>query len=153
MSTIISDIANGIEKGENKRNNCILLEDAMLPGMAVYETPSPDIHRVRMVGAATKIGLLAGILGQRYDQNLDGTSTNKVTASGDESWYVSEGYCPAFIEAPSQHFPIGTLLYCGTGSTVADGYLSTTVNAEAIAELVEPMGPSDEVGIIKLLRG
>ena len=137
-----------MKKGSN-HTKTLNLTETIAVGRAVIKTSADDIRNIKAADNAVPYG----ILGQRYDQDLDGSK-----ASGEKSITIVEGYTCAWIENDGNAHFEGELLYGGSGATVNDGYLSFTKptetldSSEPFAELVDSSESGATVGIIKILR-
>ena len=139
----ISDIANGIELGEN-RSEGVELGEAIKAGKAVKKSTAAKVIK----STTSDDGLFLGIMGEHYNVDLDTQIT-----SGYDGTVVTEGYCPAFVDDPGESLYAGAKLYEPEST---DGNLSWTAGSadkeEPVATLVRDISNGDTVAIIKLVR-
>lgn len=144
----IADVANSDKLGENRADSVKCIVEAYM-GYAMVRTSE---NQMRPITAADNLHG-AGICGQKYNNKMD-----ESVASGEVGPLILEGYTPAFIETSASKIPAGSNLYCGSGATVNDGYLSSvkpteTLNsADPFAVLIADVEIGDNVGIVKLKR-
>jgi len=138
-NTSISDVADAIELGENRRDTGTL-DAAANAGQLMKETATGFDLNDLVNGAR-------GVLRDRYDTDID-----TQIAINTEVEVTTRGYVAAYCVDPTGAKQRGSLLW---PSLATPGSLVWAAEAlgEPIAELVEPAANGDTVVVVKLLKG
>lgn len=142
----ISDIANGIELGDNERQSMITGETGIKAGMAVKKFNADRIIKI----TAAEVNLnFYGIVKERQDTDLD-----TAFASGVSVDVVRSGFAAAFIEDPTADKLAGESFMAHPAATAGSLCIMATgdfATDQCVAEIVEDISNGDTVAIIKLI--
>jgi len=143
----ISDIANGIELGDNERDTYILKEDIEAGKLVLIDSDVPT--KVKKTAAGSVNLDMLGVLKEHQEVDIDSQ-----IASGVAVDIILKGKFAGFCDAPGSECLPGNLFMAnataaGDLKIMGTGDMDTD---EAVAENINTIGASDTVGLFRFLR-